>query len=71
LAIGLVGGGEGRRDRRLVVPSGRARGVSRWGVQFTGGGELHAAGAEVGAGQFLHECAGALVRIDLRRYSTG
>ncbi len=48
------------------------RGVSAGGgVQFTGGGELHAAGTEVGAGQLLHECAGALVGIDLRRYSTG
>jgi hypothetical protein len=70
-AFGLVRGGEGGRDRQLVLPPSRPRGVSRWGVQFTGGGELHAAGTEVGAGQLLHECAGALVGIDLRRYSTG
>ena len=31
LAFGLVDGGEGGRDRRLIVPPGRARGVSRWG----------------------------------------
>ncbi len=49
-AFGLVRGGEGGRDRQLVVPPGRPRVSAGGGVQFTGGGELHAAGAEVGAG---------------------